>query len=65
MARTTPVEFINQVRAETRKVVWPTWRETYMTGVMVVVMTTILALFFLGVDSGLNALVQALLRLAQ
>ena len=65
MAKTSPIEFINQVRAETKKVVWPTRRETIMTGVMVVIMTTILALFFLGVDTFFNAVVQALLKLAK
>ncbi|SEN26704.1 protein translocase subunit secE/sec61 gamma [Sphingomonas gellani] len=64
MAKTTPIEFFNQVRAETRKVVWPTRRETVMTGVMVVIMTTILALFFLAVDSFFNAVVTGLLKLA-
>ncbi len=65
VAKTTPIEFINQVKAETRKVTWPTWKETWMTGLMVVIMTTILALFFLGVDSFFNMLVNALLKLAQ
>ncbi|SEL42484.1 protein translocase subunit secE/sec61 gamma [Sphingomonas palmae] len=65
VAKTTLIEFINQVRAETAKVVWPTGRETVMTGVMVVIMTTILALFFLGVDSVFNAIVKALLSLAK
>ena len=65
MAKTTPIEFIRQVQAETKKVVWPTRRETIMTGVMVVIMTTILALFFLAVDSFFNAVVQALLNLAK
>ena len=31
VAKTTPIEFINQVQAETKKVVWPTRRETLMT----------------------------------
>lgn len=65
MAKTSPIEFINQVRAETKKVVWPTRRETIMTGIMVMIMTTILALFFLGVDSAFNAIVNALLSLAK
>ena len=65
MAKTTPTEFIRQVRIETAKVVWPTGRETVMTGVMVVIMTTVLALFFLSVDSIFNAVVKALLSLAQ
>jgi preprotein translocase subunit SecE len=64
VAKTTPLEFINQVKAETRRVVWPTWKETWLTGLMVVIMTTILALFFLGVDSMFNAIVTALLKLA-
>ena len=65
VARTTPQEFFNQVKAETKKVVWPTRKETVMTAVMVVVMTTILALFFLGVDSIFEAVVRGLLKLAQ
>jgi preprotein translocase subunit SecE len=65
VARTSPIEFIQQVRAETRKVVWPTFRETWMTGVMVMIMTTILAIFFLGVDTVFNAIVNALLALAK
>jgi preprotein translocase subunit SecE len=58
-----PGEFLRQVRTETGKVVWPTRRETLMTGLMVVIMTTLLALFFFGVDSAFSALVQALLGL--
>lgn len=65
MAKTTPTEFIQQVRTETRKVVWPTWKETWMTGLMVAIMTTILAVFFLGVDAVFESIVAALLRLAQ
>ena len=65
VAKTSPIEFIRQVQTETKKVVWPTRRETVMTGVMVVVMTTVLALFFLGVDSIFQAIVTALLKLAQ
>ena len=64
-AKTTPTDFIRQDQAETRKVAWPTRRETVMTGVMVVLMTTILALFFLGVDTFFEAIVAALLKLAQ
>ena len=63
MARTNPGEFLRQVRAETGKVVWPTRRETMMTGLMVVIMTTLLGLFFFGVDSAFSAIVQALLSL--
>ena len=63
MARVNPGEFFRQVRAETAKIVWPSRRETLMTGLMVVIMTTLLALFFFGVDSAFSTVVQALLGL--
>ena len=63
MAKVSPGEFFRQVRAETAKVVWPTRRETMTTGLMVVIMTTILGLFFFAVDSAFSAIVQALLGL--
>ncbi|HEX8534090.1 MAG TPA: preprotein translocase subunit SecE [Allosphingosinicella sp.] len=63
MARVNPGEFFRQVRAETGKVVWPTRRETLMTGLMVVIMTSLLGLFFFGVDSAFSALVRGLLSL--
>ena len=63
MAKTTPGEFIRQVRAETAKVVWPTRRETMMTAVMVVIMTVVLSIFFFGLDSAFSAIVKALLSL--
>jgi preprotein translocase subunit SecE len=63
VAKVNPGEFIRQVRAETAKVVWPTGKETVMTAVMVLIMTTILALFFFGIDSAFSAIVRALLSL--
>ena len=63
MAKVNPGEFFRQVRAETAKVVWPTRRETMMTALMVVIMTTILGIFFFGVDSAFSAIVKALLSL--
>lgn len=65
MAKTSPLEFIRQVQAETRKVVWPSRRETIMTGVMVLIMATLLGVFFLGVDSFFDLVVRTLLRFAQ
>jgi preprotein translocase subunit SecE len=63
VARVSPGEFLRQVRAETAKIVWPSRRETMMTALMVVIMTTLLALFFFGVDTAFSAIVQALLGL--
>ena len=61
MAKTSPGEFIRQVRAETAKVVWPTRKETVTTAVMVLIMTAMLAVFFLGVDSVFSSIVKFLL----
>lgn len=50
MARTNPVQFIQQVRAEVGKVVWPTRREVTLTTIMVFLMAAVMALFFTLVD---------------
>ncbi|PLX37020.1 MAG: preprotein translocase subunit SecE [Hyphomicrobiales bacterium] len=50
MAKTNPIAFFQQVRAETAKVTWPTRRETAITTVMVFVMVFIASIFFLLVD---------------
>jgi preprotein translocase subunit SecE len=62
--KVTPAEFFTQVRAEARKVVWPSRQETIQTGIFVGLMMTILALFFLGIDTAFGALVRSLLNLA-
>jgi len=50
MARTNPLQFIQQVRSEVAKVVWPTRREVLLTTVMVFIMATLTAIFFSLVD---------------
>ncbi|MEK6541112.1 MAG: preprotein translocase subunit SecE [Pseudomonadota bacterium] len=64
MAKFSPGKFIREVRSEGRKIVWPTTRETMVTAIMVLIMTTLLALFFLGIDTLFGALVGWLLSLA-
>jgi len=63
VAKVNPGEFIRQVRAETSKVVWPTRQETIQTGIMVMIMTAVLAVFFMGVDSFFNMIVRFLIGL--
>ncbi len=50
MARTNPLQFIQQVRAEAAKIVWPTRRETLITTAMVFALATLTAIFFALVD---------------
>ncbi len=64
MAKTTPGEFVAQVRAETAKISWPTRRETITTTIFVLIMTTVLSIFFLGVDQILGWAVRFLLSFA-
>lgn len=64
MAKTSPGEFVRQVRQETAKVSWPTRKETMVTTVMVLIMTTLLSLFFVGVDQILGRFVRFLLSFA-
>ena len=63
MAKVTPGEFVNQVRSEASKVVWPSRKETVTTGIMVMIMTSLLAVFFLGVDAFFSTIVKFLLGL--
>ena len=61
MAKVSPGEFIRQVRVETSKVHWPTRKETIATGIMVMIMTLVLAFFFFGVDAVFSTIVKKLL----
>ena len=50
MATTNPLQFIQQVRGEVAKIVWPGRREVLVTTVMVFIMATLTAIFFFFVD---------------
>ncbi|MEQ8708718.1 MAG: preprotein translocase subunit SecE [Rhodospirillales bacterium] len=49
-SKTSPADFVRQVRQEVSKVTWPTRKETTVTTIMVFVMVFIAALFFLAID---------------
>jgi preprotein translocase subunit SecE len=59
MANPNPLQFMQQVRAEVGKVVWPTRREVVLTTIMVFIMAALAAVFFslvdLAIRSGLTA----------
>lgn len=61
MARTNPLQFVQQVRSEITKVVWPTRREVMLTTVMVFIMATLTAIFFAVVDIVIRGGLQAVL----
>lgn len=62
MATTNPLQFIQQVRAEVSKVVWPTRREVMLTTVMVFIMAALTALFFALVDIIIRSGLQTILN---
>lgn len=63
MAKTNPFAFIQQVRAEASKVIWPTRRETVVTTVMVFLMVLVASIFFLVADQLMSWGVSLLLGL--
>ena len=60
--RVTAAQFVREVRAEGRKITWPSRRETWITSIMVFIMVIIAAVFFALVDGTLSFLLQQLLR---
>ncbi len=63
MAKTSPAQFIQQVRQEGAKVTWPTRKESAITTGMVFLMVILAAIFFFLVDQMLAAGVRLVLDL--
>ena len=61
MAKTSPAQFVRQVRQEINRICWATRRETGTATITVFVMATIAAIFFLLVDLVLSNIVQFVL----
>jgi preprotein translocase subunit SecE len=61
--RFNPLQFLQQVRAEAAKIVWPSRRETGISTAMVIAMAFLAAMFFLVADQVISLGVTSLLRL--
>ena len=61
--RTSIPQFIAEVRAEGRKVTWTTWKETWITSLMVFIMVLLVALFLFLADFVLNLGVSGIIKL--
>jgi len=48
--RVSPMQFLQEVRREMSKVTWPTWKETWLTTMMVFIMVGLTMVFFFLVD---------------
>ena len=63
MIHFNPIQYVQQVRAEVAKVVWPTRREVFLTTIMVFVLSAITAVFFALVDILIRGGLQGVLSL--
>ena len=52
--RASPLQFFQEVRREMSKVTWPSWKETWLTTMMVFIMVGLTMVFFAVVDFVLN-----------
>ncbi len=65
MAKVGLFEYLQQVRSETAKVVWPSRRETLVTTIMVVLMAVSASVFFLMSDQIFSKVIGFILTLGQ
>jgi preprotein translocase subunit SecE len=56
-----PLQFIDEVKRETKKVSWPSWPETRMTTIMVFVMVVLAALFMFTADQIISSIIKMIL----
>jgi preprotein translocase subunit SecE len=63
MAKFSPFKFLQEVRAETDKVTWPTRRETAITTAMVFVMVAVSAVFFFLADQVIRLFITTVLQM--
>ena len=59
-----PIKFIQEVKQESFKVTWPTWKETLQGALMVFVMAVVMSLFFLLLDQVLKFFLELLLKVS-
>jgi preprotein translocase subunit SecE len=64
MAKFSPFKFLQEVRAETDKVTWPTRRETLITTIMVFIMVALAAVLFLVADQVIRIVITFILGAA-
>ncbi|MEZ5826172.1 MAG: preprotein translocase subunit SecE [Geminicoccaceae bacterium] len=63
MAKTSPAQFVREVRQELGKVTWPSRRELTFTTISVFAMSALAALFFFLIDQIIAWSVQLILGL--
>lgn len=59
----SPFKFLQEVRSETAKVVWPSRRETVITTIMVFILVAVASVFFFLADQIIRVLITFVLGL--
>lgn len=59
--KTTPAQFVRQVKQEVSKITWPTRAETLQGSITVVIMSVMLALFLFVIDMFFAGLIKVVL----
>lgn len=62
MGKTSPIQFLRQVKQEVKKVTWPSKKEVTRATIMVVIIVSIASLFFFGVDLFFGAIVRSIFK---
>lgn len=65
MSSLNPIQFFQEVRQEVAKVTWPTWKEVWITTIMVLFMVTLASAFFTTVDLALGHIIQLVLGIGR
>ena len=65
MSKYNPIEYVQEVRQEEAKVTWPTWKEVWLTTLMVIIMVALASLFFLFADQPMGWLVGKVLGIGR
>lgn len=61
MAKTSPVDYIRQVKAEMKKVTWPSRQETTVSLIAVFIMVTLAAIFLYLADQVIAFLIRLIM----
>ena len=65
MSKYNPLEFVQEVRQEVSKVTWPTWKEVWITTLMVALMVALASIFFLLADQTIGWLIGLVLGIGR
>ena len=61
MSKTSPAQFVRQVRQELKRITWATRKDTLLATISVLIMVVIASLFFFLVDLLLSNIVEFIL----